>query len=245
MVQSLKRAYSAESIGSSTPSGTYSESEISGSTRNSKSARQASIDESFETAKIPMTTKIALDRELTLFFVTGSIPFRQLHNAHFRRFMNLARPKYQIPTRDTVRTELIPRSAEFVELETARELKSSQFNTIITDGWEDATGKHVVGWLAINDCRKNYLIALEHKPVTQRTVDLHLDFAAVLEKLDSDITIHGVTTDSGGPYVKFRKELKLHYPKLLVGPCLAHQSNLLVKDFLKIEEVDRVITQAL
>lgn len=87
--------------------------------------------------------------------------------------------------------------------------------------------------------------------------------------------VHGVTTDSGGPYRKFRRLLKRFVvshtiitptvatrsnfflilymyvcdgsmePKLLIGPCLAHQTNLFVKEYLKLPSFFMIVEEAL
>ena len=62
-------------------------------------------------------------------------------------------------------------------------------------------------WIAVDDKRKNHLLLLYASQVTQTGIEVFQGYEAAAELLNekSEAIPHGITTDSGGPYRKFRR----------------------------------------
>ena len=82
------------------------------------------------------------------FLIHAGIAFRSAEHAYLRKWAEILRPTYTIPSRYTlVQTMLPSEEARGEKLERER-LKDKNFLTLMTDGWDDSLHRSVYGSLA-------------------------------------------------------------------------------------------------
>ena len=71
----------------------------------------------------------------------------------------------------------------------------------------DCNVSRCCAWIAVDDKRKNHHLSLYASSVTQTGIEVLQGYEAAVELLNEKFEAipHGITTDSGGPYRKFRR----------------------------------------
>lgn len=182
-----------------------------------------------------------IDMKFANFFLRTGVSFRLADSEALKDLITALNPEYarSIPSSKTLAGSLLDKCYEKCSKEVTEILVESQNLTLISDGWTNIRGDHI-----INFCVK----APGQTPFFYSSIDtsgIHQNAAAVAAKICSVIEEIGpekfvaVITDNA-PVMKSAWEIIVaRFPKITAHGCAAHALNLLIKDILdNVEDVE-------
>ena len=173
--------------------------------------------------------------KLVMGMISSNIPWTFLDNKHFRDALCILRPKVKPVTAYFASTTILNRLHAIQELNTKKFMMQSSYLTIIFDSLTDKTRKNITNYLAVNEKRDSHLLdVIQGSPAKDavESADEIIEFVSSL-LLPPSVKVC-MCCDSAGVYYKARSILKNmdNSPFMLVGGCMAHQSNLILKDLI-------------
>lgn len=175
---------------------------------------------------------------------SSGISFRLADSDSFKAFVSKINPGYAktMPSAKKLSGSLLDQNYS-TEAEKLNNLLRSSINlTLISDGWTNVNGEHIV----------NYSVkAPGHKPLfkcSANTSGIIQDAKAiseaickVLEELGSE-KFCSVVTDNASVMRAAWKQIELRFPHISANGCAAHAMNLLIKDLLN--DHDQTLSEA-
>lgn len=186
------------------------------------------------------------DRLLALFFYRTGISFRLADSESFKAFVKKINPSYAetMPSSKMLSGSLLDQnySSEAEKLNIL--LESSTNLTLISDGWTNVNGEHIV----------NYSVkAPRSKPLfkcSENTSGIVQTGKAIADAICKVITELGaekfccVVTDNASVMRAAWLEIEKRFPHISANGCAAHGLNLLIKDFLSVPVHEKTISES-
>lgn len=184
------------------------------------------------------------DRLLASFFFRTGISFLLADSESFKAFVSKINPSYakSIPSAKSLSGVLLDQNytSEVTKLNAI--LESSKNLTLISDGWTNLNGEHIV----------NYSVkAPGHKPLFKRSANtsgivqigraIAEAICEVLEELGAE-KFCCVVTDNAAVMRSAWQKIEGRYPHISANGCAAHGMNLLIKDLLSAH--DKTISES-
>ncbi|CAG8502626.1 4367_t:CDS:2 [Paraglomus occultum] len=172
--------------------------------------------------------KAVLDRQvLRTLLATGS-DFSWVENAESIALVRLLRSTYKLPSSRALSNEILDTEYNVVKQEIDRTINEATYITIATDGWSSQRPSDFVNFLVINQNRNAELydvLDISNERHQAEKIVSHID------EISCNIGVEKVAAiifDNGGNHSRVQKSLNDKNPRVLVLPCMAHQTNLLI-----------------
>lgn len=178
--------------------------------------------------------KTEIDAALAkLFFRTG-IPFKVADADSFREFVKLLNPAYAevMPKSQTVSGRLLDKeyTSSFDKLTNI--LKDCNDLTLISDGWTNVRGDHIVNFLVKAPGHPSmFFKSLDTSGIPQTTAGVTAAITGVIQEIGEE-KVTALVTDNAAVMKSSWVEIEEAYPMISAYGCSAHALNLLVKDIL-------------
>lgn len=187
--------------------------------------------------KVDSQTKSEIDKALARFFFGCNIPFSVVDSDHFKSFIRAIRPSYVPPCRQTLSTTLLDEVSE--ELLIKNKKNSPKATTLIIDGWKNSSNntKNVVTMLQKAGGQSTFLESYDFS-------DLRETGEMLAEICESSIEIarnrygsrvYAVVSDNASNMMKMGRLTELWH-----STCSSHTANLLAKDVIKVDVLNKM-----
>ncbi|KAJ7664159.1 hypothetical protein B0H17DRAFT_1211425 [Mycena rosella] len=178
--------------------------------------------------------------------VSGGLPLRAFEEPEMKILFGMMRTTAPgvMPTGKVVGGCLLNAAASDVEMKITKALKNRNVG-LSTDGWK-AKSKDSINAICVNIDFKSYLIELvEVTTLNKDGPSLCAQFAGMIDRVEVK---HGCiviyfTTDADGGSKKGRILLGKQRPWLILPSCWAHQFQLILGDYLKVNDMATRITE--
>ncbi|KAJ6624745.1 ribonuclease H-like domain-containing protein [Mycena sp. CBHHK59/15] len=190
--------------------------------------------------------KDAVQRQALRAIVSGGLPLGAFEDHEMLVLFGMLRSTAPaiMPTGKVVGGKLLDAAAADVELETTKALKDKKAG-MSTDGWK-GKNKDAVNAICANAGFKLYLIELvEVTALNKDGPALCEQFAGMIDRIElkHGCTIIYFTTDADGGSNKGRKLLGIKRPWLILPSCWAHQFQLILGDYFKVNDMAAMIAE--
>lgn len=209
-----------------------------------KTLTQATLPFSFR-AKLPQNSARA--KEITsaigVFVASDMRPYSVVENAGFKHLISVLEPRYEVPSRSHLTTNVLPAMYENVKAKVIEDLSNAELIALTTDGWTSRATQSYMTITAhyINDDWEIENPVLQTRPIydahTSENLAEVLREAVVEWKLDRPNVTIPVTTDNAKNIVNATKEAGLS-PHI---GCFAHTVNLASQKGLGVNQMSRLL----
>lgn len=182
------------------------------------------------------------------FFYENGIPFNAAHSRSYEVMVESIGqygPGLKPPTFHDLRLPLLKKAKEDTEKLKEKHEKAWRKHgcTLMTDGWTDRRGRHLINFLANSPEGTFFLGSVDASGESHDGQML----ANLLEKQIKDIgekNVVQVVSDNGANYKLAGGILEIRIPTLFWTPCAAHCIDLMLEDIGKIPSIKKSINQA-
>lgn len=226
----FKKRKSHEMIQSSHNSATYE------SSTNNSSAAEAS----------DQTERQEADRLLALFFFRTGISFRLADSSSFKAFISKISPTYaeSMPSAKKLSGSLLDQNYASEAAKLDELLQLSRNLTLISDGWTNINGEHIVNYSVKAPGHKSlFKCSANTSGISQTGIAIADAICKVLEELGSE-KFCCVVTDNASVMRTAWKEIESRFPHISANGCAAHGLNLLIKDLLDETVHEKTISES-
>lgn len=150
--------------------------------------------------------------------------------------MEILRPGLTYLTATNASKGVLNRLNALQTRDTKKFIREAKYLTILFDTLTDKTRKNIATYLAIDQCRESRLLDIIQGTPAKNAYENVEDINRFIDSLHvSERCSLFMCCDSAGVYNKARTLFKKNNiaPFALVGGCMAHQLNLLLKDLIK------------
>ncbi|KAL4085139.1 hypothetical protein QTP88_011338 [Uroleucon formosanum] len=208
---------------------------VESDTPNSKvtTKQQSSITNFLQSKKpVSIVRSKQLDDQVTRMIVKGYYSFRMVDDKEFRKFVEMLNPGYQLPCRQTVSKNLIPRLYNCTLEQLKQQIQSSTAICLTTDGWTCINNR---GYIAItahyiepNGTLSSICLSCEEFNERHTSTNLANYLKNITVEWDINYKIVAIVTDNAPNITAAVREMKYRH----IG-CFAHSINLLVQHSLE------------
>lgn len=207
-------------------------------------AAQASIESKMRTKE----ERHVVNMHVAKFFYECGIPFNAAHSRSFEVMCeSIAQygSRYKPPSYHELRVPLLEESVKEIDKIKEKHMEAwKQYGcTLMSDGWTDKRGRHLINFL-VNSPEGTFF--LESVDASSEVHDARM-LADLLHKRIDDIGkdhVVQVITDNGANYKAAGKILMERMPTLFWTPCAAHCLDLMLEDIGKLKEFKKPISRA-
>lgn len=170
-----------------------------------------------------------LDQLFADFMFRCVIPFKVADSEALKNFIKRLRPAYKVPSAYKVSNTLLDSKYSDIKGKVHRILESSNTYTLISDGWTNIKGQHLV----------NFIVQIPgHNPFFYKAIDTSAiemtaeNIAKLVIDIAKEISIAKWTallTDNAPVMQKVWKIIESQYPLVFGNGCAAHVGNLIIK----------------
>jgi hypothetical protein len=200
---------------------------------------------SFVDRKMSSSEKKDLDRNLLLFFATGGIPFAAVDNPYFIKFLQLLRPSYSMPSRNTLGGSLLYEEHQKVHTSILKKVEQSEVNSIVLDGWTDATGKSIFAVVVETDDGSCELLSTFDASASSHTAEFISDEIKKACEIVGLKKISAVVSDNASNMKKGRSIFtkKDGCKHILDVRCFMHAFGLTMGSVMGHDEIKLLVTE--
>lgn len=208
------------------------------SSNNSEADISMQSDDSGPYTLTPMLTverKAEIDGALAMLCFRTGVPFRFINSDVFRHFVELLNPEYarEMPRAKTVSGILLDKQYTKTAEKLRSVLDNSNNLTLISDGWTNCRGDHIVNFLVKGPGQPSLFVkSMNTTGITQDAAGIADAVGKVLNELGAAKFVSFVSDNA--PVMKAaHDEIEERFPHISAFGCAAHVLNLLVKDILE------------
>lgn len=196
---------------------------------------------SFVPKKMSVFAKKKVDQELIGLFVRDFQPFSIVEDKGFRKFVNSLNPSYELPSRTTISSAMIPAAYERTHLKIKELVTQVESVCLTTDSWtsvnNDSFMAVTIHFIDQEFHLKSVLLECAIMQYKHTAINLANDLKRIVAQwgLENKITL--AVSDNAANIKKAISEINnwKHFP------CFAHTLNLIVQDALK--KAQNIITK--
>lgn len=219
--------------------------------KTSFSAHSDSLESDKSTAdctncNLTQEEKSSIDGKFADFFFRTGISFRVADSAAFKDLMSSVNPTYatKMPTAKQLKGSLLDKAYAKVSKRIEEILGQSSNLTLISDGWTNVRGEHIVNFcIKAPGMKTVFYSSIDTSGISQDAAAVADAICSVLEKLGPQ-NFCCVVTDNANVMKASWDIIEEKYPHISANGCAAHAMNLLVKDILGLEDNARVVKEA-
>ncbi|CAG8510475.1 4810_t:CDS:1, partial [Dentiscutata heterogama] len=220
---------------------------------NASSDEEGNITNSNQTSPLNNNQTSLLDnnrlihQQLLRALISTNVPFTFVENEEVKKLFKMLQPSYALPSRKWISTEILDNVHDEVEIEIQKFVDDSKFLTLSGDGWTNVSKRSLVNFIITNENRQSQIWKISDFSNQHHTGNVMFDaYKEVGMSLDNKWI--GFVSDSGSNMAKARRMVDHDSElqgKIITIPCMAHQTNLLVKKIIKSEQFEPVISKML
>ncbi|KAG5666123.1 hypothetical protein PVAND_017725, partial [Polypedilum vanderplanki] len=220
----------------------------SSSSSSSNNQQQIDLSESFiqNDNTINDETKNDIDMKLANFFYRSGISFRLIESAAFKDFVEALNPTYAalLPNAKSLSGSLLDKQYTKC-LTSMNDILDSHNNlTLITDGWTNVRGDHIVNYCIKSPNEKPlFYTSVNTSGTVQNASAVASSIIEVLESLGPE-KFNSIISDNAPVMKAAWKIVEEKFPHISANGCSAHGVNLPVKDILSTPEASKTIKEA-
>ncbi|GBC07875.1 hypothetical protein RclHR1_07750002 [Rhizophagus clarus] len=186
--------------------------------------------------------KVDIDRKLAKFFYSAGIPFTAIENPYWLDFIQTILPAYNSPNRRNLANNLLDAEYQVERQNLDKVLNNASNITLVSDGWSNIRRESVLNFILC--LPKPIFYDAKYTGSESHTAEyIYNEFKSIIEDIGPS-KFAGVLTDNASAMRSAWKLLNQDYPRLICLGCNAHIGNLLIKDILKLDWVERSMNQA-
>lgn len=236
---------------SSCPGATVAEKELFRLQNSSVSLNVSSgstDDATTSAGELTAEKKALIDTKITKLFCRTGMSFRIADSAAFRDVIQELNPSYakQLPKSRTISGVLLDEvyNKSFKQLTDI--LNDSNELTLISDGWTNLRGEHIVNFLIKAPSQPSmFLKSIDTSGISQTAENIAEAIISVIEEVGSGKFV-ALVMDNANVVKAAGRKVEEKFPNISSYGCAAHCLNLLVKDILEthasiLSEVSKVI----
>jgi hypothetical protein len=168
--------------------------------------------------------------------IYGNIPWASFFdNPYFQDAFSQLQPNFRLISRKVAASTVLNRLFDVSKSEQNQSIKDARAVTIICDSVTDCTRKNITNWIVADERRRTYLMDVESSLCSKTANEVYEQFVLKVKKfnISPECIVHHCS-DSVGVYFKTRQLMKsnLDSPVTLTCGCMAHMTNLFLKDFM-------------
>ncbi|KAF0715631.1 zinc finger BED domain-containing protein 4-like, partial [Aphis craccivora] len=157
-------------------------------------------------------------------------PFSMVDDKEFRKLLKMLNPRYEIPCRQTISKNLIPKLYNLTLENLKKKVENAKAVSLTTDGWTCVNNKSYVAVTAHfidEDKIVSVCLGCEHFPLQHTAINLaeYLKSITIEWKINNKVV--AVVTDNAANMVSAVRQLHFRH----IG-CFAHSINLVVQNSL-------------
>lgn len=186
------------------------------------------------------------DRLLALFFYRTGISFRLADSESFKEFVSKINPSYAeaMPSAKMLSGSLLDKSYSSEAEKLSNILESSSNLTLISDGWTNVNGEHIVNYsVKAPGSKPLFKCSSNTSGIIQTGKAIADAICKVLEELGVE-KFCCVVTDNASVMRAAWREIEARFPHISANGCAAHGLNLLIKDLLAVPENQKTISES-
>lgn len=148
---------------------------------------------------------------------------------HWKKFFNLCRPTFKVPSRKQMSTTHLNESYEKIRNEVKSQIDDEAMVSIMSDGWSNIRNEGIINYMVHTS--KGDLFYDFSLPKAQRHTGIYIasELSRIIEEIGAS-KVTAVITDNAANMRAAWAELKMRYPSLQCIGCGSHTQNLLMKD---------------
>lgn len=205
-----------------------------------------SLNSSFIAQNFDGAQKQEADRLLAVFFYRTGISFRLADSSSFKAFISIINPSYaeSMPSSKMLSGSLLDKSYTNEAAKLHNLLEHSTNLTLISDGWTNVNGEHIVNYSVKAPGNKPLFKSSENTSgIVQTGKAIAEAICKVLEELGPE-KFSCVVTDNASVMRAAWKEIEARFPHISANGCAAHGLNLLIKDLLSAPVHEKTIQES-
>lgn len=190
--------------------------------------------------------KAKIDTKLASFFFRTGISLRILDSEVFKDFVKTLDPSYasKMPCSKSLSGPLLDETYMKCKSALDETLDSSNNLTLISDGWTNIRGDHIVNFCVKAPEKKPFFYtSIDTSGIAQNAVAVCSAIADVIDKLGPR-KFCNLITDNAPVMQSARKLIEERFPHISTNGCAAHGVNLLIKDIVSTPESIKTIKEA-
>jgi hypothetical protein len=185
--------------------------------------------------------KMDADKKLARFFYSTGIPFTVVESPYWLEFIKTIQPAYISPNRRNLANNLLNAEYQVEQQDLNTMLKQASNITLASDGWSNIRRESVLNFVLC--LPKPVFYDAKYTGVESHTAEfIYQEFKSIIEVIGPS-KFAGVITDNASAMRAAWGLLNRDYPQLICLGCNAHIGNLLIKDILKLDWVEGLMTQ--
>ncbi|GBC25749.2 uncharacterized protein LOC113020255 [Rhizophagus irregularis DAOM 181602=DAOM 197198] len=214
--------------------------DLKGSLSFIMSKNQTSISDSTNPEEQPLD-KMDADKKLARFFYSTGIPFTVVENPYWLEFIKAIQPAYISPNRRNLANNLLDAEYQVERQDLNTILEQASNITLASDGRSNIRRESVLNFVLC--LPKPVFYGTKYTGVESHTAEfIYCEFKSIIEVIGPS-KFAGVITDNASAMRAAWGLLNKDYPQLICLGCNAHIGNLLIKDILKLNWVEGLMTQ--
>ena len=212
---------------------------------NESSSSMTADDESMD-CNITDEKRREVDSKLANFFYRTGISFRLVDSDAFKDFVKALNPRYAevIPSAKTLAGRLLDEQFAKSSVHLNETLANSEGLTLITDGWTNVRGDHIVNFCVKAPGQKPlFLKSIDTSGVPQTAQAVAEAISTVIVELGAQ-KFSSIITDNAPVMKASWKLIEESFPNIFAMGCAAHGTNLLIRDILDTPEAAKTIKES-
>lgn len=169
------------------------------------------------------------------------LPFKIIESVLFRDFIQELRPSYKVKSATYLRGKLLDDMYEKTKKLTVDKIKDCKGYVLISDGWTDISGHHIVNFIVQIVGEKPFFYksvdTSQTKQTSQNVADL---IVATAKELGTDKWT-ALLLDNANSMQAAADIIEKDYPTVFCNGCCAHGLNLFIKNLCKRNEIKEIL----
>lgn len=212
--------------------------------RHSKGTSQTTLESRLRTQE----EKERVHMHIANFFYECGIPFNAANSRSYEVMVESIGqygPGLKPPTFHELRVPLLKKAKEETEKQKEKHEKSWKIYgcTLMSDGWTDRRGRHLINFLA-NSPEGTFFLGSVNASSESHDASMLADLLGSKIKEIGEKNVVQVVTDNGANYKAAGELLEARFPTLFWTPCAAHCLDLMLEDIGKLPGFKKTINQA-
>ena len=189
------------------------------------------------TPELPSCSTNTLKEAIANFIFKSGVSFRVVELDCFKEMFFVINPALveAIPSRKELSTDLLDAEYDKVQRKIHNVLTNSTNLTLISDGWTNVTGDHIVNFcIKAPGMSTLFYKSIDTSGTGQTGEEVATQISNVIEELGPENFV-SVVTDNASNMRAAWNLIEFNYPHIACNGCSAHVVNLLISDILRLE----------
>ncbi|CAG8581991.1 15241_t:CDS:10 [Cetraspora pellucida] len=183
--------------------------------------------------------KASINRQLLKALISANAPLSFVEDPEVIKLFQMLNPRYKLPSRKWLSTSVLDKIHENVQCGIQHFISDSMFLTLSGDGWTNVSKNSMLNFIITNEKHESQIFKIDNYSNQRHTGD---NIFAIYREIGMSIGLNKWTafiSDSGSDFKKAQRG------RVLTIPCMAHQTNLLVKKIVESTYFTPVIKKML